>query len=187
MMALVIVSGATFAQTGGFNKGSIFGTGSVGFSSEEENGDKTTSFTFRPKVGYFVTSNVAIGLNLGFTSTKRDFGTTDSKSSSFNVGAFGRYYFKPANQFSMFLNLGFDYMGTKNEIGPAETKENGFEIGLAPGFNYFITNRLALEASIGLLGFSSMKPDVQGAEATTNFDFNVGINSISFGLLYKFN
>lgn len=197
MLPILAITGIASAQTEGFSKGSIFASGTLGFSSEKEPdafGEfKTTSFTFNPRVGYFLTSNIAIGLNLGITSGKSTFepivgNDSESKSTMTAVGAFGRYYFTPANKFSMFLNLGFDYQSSKlEEDGEPDYKENGFGIGLAPGFNYFISKRLALESSIGILGFSSMKPDGDGAEATTNFSLFGGMNDIRVGLIFKLN
>lgn len=191
MLPILAIAGIANAQTEGFSKGSIFATGSIGFSSEKEpdgpDDIKTTQFSFSPKVGYFVTSNVAVGLQLGIGSGKTDYGTYEVKETSFSIGAFGRYYFTPANKFSMFLNLGFNIEGSKTDDGsPVDEKYKGFNAGFAPGFNYFITNRLALEASVGVLGFRSTKPDVDDADATTNFDFGVGLNDINFGLVYKF-
>ncbi|MBX2939263.1 MAG: porin family protein [Ferruginibacter sp.] len=187
LLALVMMTGASFAQNEGFSKGSIFATGSIGFASEKFDEDKATAFTFNPKVGYFVSPKIAVGLNLGFTTAKEDDGFSEMKINTFNLGAFGRYYFTPANKFSIFLNLGVDYVNYKEEeTGFEDYIENGFSVAFSPGFNYFLTKRLALETSMGLLGFSSMKPDFDGAEATTNFAFVAGISNINFGLVYKF-
>ncbi|HRN92814.1 MAG TPA: outer membrane beta-barrel protein [Ferruginibacter sp.] len=197
MLPILAITGIASAQTEGFSKGSIFASGNVGFSSQKEpagtDDDKTTSFTFNPRIGYFITSNIALGVNLGISSSKFTDNDSEDKYTMTTFGAFGRYYFTPANKFSMFLNLGFDYQSSKNVFkqdgvpDDVESKENGFGIGLAPGFNYFISKRLALESSIGILGFSSMKPDVDGAKATTNFSLFGGMSDISVGLVFKLN
>lgn len=194
-MAIVATSSAAMAQTEGFTKGSLFLSGSIGLSSNKtpDGADevKTTSFNFSPRLGYFVSSNIAVGINASIGSTKYTNTGTDgeTKDMEMTLGVFGRYYFNPANKFSMFLNLGADYVADKRttEFGGLETefKESGFQAGLAPGLHYFISNRLALETSVGLLGFRSMKPDVDNAEATTDFDFNLGLNNLSFGIVYK--
>lgn len=189
-MAIVATSSVAMAQTEGFTKGSLFISGNVGFSSTTEPGTpddtKINSFNFSPRVGYFVTDKVAVGIGLGFGSNKNDDGTTEVKSTDLSIGAFGRYYFTPANKFSMMLQLAADYTTSKNEVDGNETgKLNGFGVNFAPGLNYFISNRLALETTVGVLGFNSSKPDVDGADATTNFNFNLGLNNITFGLVYK--
>lgn len=186
LIALVMFAGVSFAQTGGFSKGSIFATGSIGVATEKYEDEKTTAFSFNPRVGYFVSPKIAVGLNFGLTLARYDDGFDETKMNTLNLGAFGRYYFTPTKQFSMFLNLGVDYLNYKEEeTGFEDYIENGFSITFSPGFNYFLTKRLALESSIGLLGFSSMKPDFDGAEATTNFAFVAGISNINFGMVYK--
>ena len=195
MMAVVATSSVAMAQTEGFTKGSLFLSGSVGFSSEKEPfGEeemKVSSFNFSPRIGYFVSSNIAVGINASIGSSKEtnSFDDEEEKFTEMAIGAFGRYYFTPANKFSMFLHLNADYVSQKNTfddgVDETEFKVSGFQAGLAPGLHYFISNRLALETSVGLLGFRSMKPDVDDADATTNFDFNLGLNNLTIGLVFK--
>jgi len=52
--------------------------------------------------------------------------------------------------------------------------------------NYFLNSNFALEAKVGVLGYSSDKPDFDGAEATDNFNFGLNLNDITLGLVYKF-
>ncbi len=191
-MAIIATSTAAMAQSEGFTKGSLFLSGNVGFSSEKNNNNdsKFNSFSFSPRIGYFVTDKVAVGLRAGIESGTDEFEvlgeTFEQKTSTTTIGLFGRYYFTPASKFSMFLNLGADYVSSKEEeTGEEDFKVNGFDIGLAPGLHYFISNRLALETSIGLLGYSTRKADVDGAEAVNSFGLNLGLNSLTFGLVFK--
>ncbi len=55
---------------------------------------------FSPKVGYFIIDKLVVGLGASFTSEKSDaititgsFGGGSSKSHSFSIGPFARYYF----------------------------------------------------------------------------------------------
>lgn len=169
-------------NNGGFAKDDLFISGSVGYSSESTGDIKNNQFEITPRLGYFVSENIAVGLQLGYQSVKDETPTGDTESSTFNVGAFGRYYFMPASKFSLFGQLGVDYMSTDYDA----YKESGFGVALAPGISYFVSNNFALEATFGILGYQTVEPDVDGAEATNTFDFGVNMNDINFGIVYKF-
>ncbi|WP_300569030.1 outer membrane beta-barrel protein [Flavobacterium sp.] len=171
----------------GFSKGDVFVSGGVGISSTKTGDAKTNGFNFSPKAGYFVTENIAVGLALGFASTKDE---DDTKDTNFSAGAFGRYYFTPSSQFSVFGQLGVNMNNTKHEevIGGTtfEAKANGFDVKLAPGISYFVSDHFAIEATFGALGYETSKPDADGAESTDTFGLNLNLDSINFGLVYKF-
>ncbi|RYJ45747.1 porin family protein [Flavobacterium beibuense] len=172
---------------GGFANGDLFISGTVGFSNESTGDVKSNGFTVSPRLGYFVSENIAVGVSLGYTSTTdKAPNTEDETLSMLEVGAFGRYYFTPANKFSLFGQLGVAYASNKWEQGDLEAKSNGFNIGLAPGINYFVSDHLALEATFGILGYSTDKPDTDGAESTDTFEFGVDMSNINFGIVYKF-
>lgn len=192
------------AGNGGFGKGNIFVSGTVGFSSmDDKDADwKSSNFTISPKVGYFLTENIAIGGQLGYSSSKdaamdnvmgidvSGFGSTFSVN-TFSVGAFGRYYFTPANQFSLFGELGVNYMtSTIDEVDGVSVDENnkvnGIGAGLGLGMNYFVSKNFALEAGIGVLNFTNAKPDVDGADGVSTFNFGANLSNITFGAIYKF-
>lgn len=177
----------------GFSKGDVFINGAIGFGSTKTGDFKTNDFVVAPKAGYFVTDNIAVGVALGYESSKLDFGT-DLTNSTFSVGAFGRYYFTPASKFSLFGELGLNYNSYDNEYAvdldgmlfPVDSKGNGFEVRVAPGVNYFIAKNFALEASFGVLSYDTTKPDADGAEKTNSFNFGLDTRDIRLGLVYKF-
>lgn len=173
----------------GFASGDVFISGTVGIHSESEGDVKFNAFTIAPKVGFFVTENIAIGGKLGFTSAKAEAPLTeDEKYTEFSIGAFGRYYATPASDFSFFAELGADFSNTKSEQAPApDYKTTGFNIGLAPGVSYFISENFALEASIGVLNYNTNKPDNGGnPDSTDTFDLNLNLTDVNVGLVYKF-
>ncbi|WP_299885694.1 outer membrane beta-barrel protein [uncultured Lacinutrix sp.] len=180
------------SSKGGFEKGDVFISGSVGFGSESQADDKTNGFTIAPRVGFFVSENIAVGAQLSYGSftdeTKVADTTIEDKDTTFGAGVFGRYYFTPDSQFSIFGELAAGISSTKNEQTgvDVDAKSNGFNIGIAPGISYFVSNNIALEASFGVLGYSSDKADFDGAEARNNFNFGVNLSDINFGIIYKF-
>lgn len=200
LLSAVAILGFTFANAqeeattsnGGFAQGDVFITGSFGITSSKaydmNTGDllKTNGFAISPKVGYFVTENIAIGGKLGYGAAKVEVDGVpgESKVNELTLGAFGRYYFTPANQFSLFGDLGVDYMSTNYDS--MDLKRNGINAGLGLGMNYFVSSNFSLEAGIGLVNFSSMKFDASGAETETSFGLGANLTNISLGVNYKF-
>ena len=192
-MAAVAVFGFTTINaqekttTGGFSNGDLYVSGTVGFGSEKEGDVKDNTFNFSPKVGYFVTENIAVGVALGLTTTKNETpNVEDFKTNMLEIGVFGRYYITPAKQFSIFGELGANFENSKMEQGSNELKNDGFNFGIAPGISYFVSDCLSLEASFGVLNYSTNEDDIDGAESTDSFNFGLNLSDINFGITYKF-
>jgi opacity protein-like surface antigen len=170
--------------TGGFNNGDVYVSGSLGFNSYKYGNSKINSLDFSPSVGYFVSDNIALEFNLLVGSTKDE---DDDKTSSFGAGLGANYFFTPANQFSFTLGAGVGYVTNTNKPnGGPESKYNTFDIAIAPGLNYFISEKFALRASIAALSYTSRKADFSGAEAENEFGLNADLSNVNFGVTYKF-
>lgn len=175
------------AEGAGFSSGDVFVTGAVSItSSNDKNNDiKESGFGLTPKLGYFFTENIVLGAKIGFTSAKTiDKGVTTMDNSAVGFGVFGRYYFTPASQFSVFTELGVDYTSTKHKI--PSYKENAIGAGLSLGLNYFVSSNFALEANYAALNLTSSKIDAEGAKNTSTFGLGADLSAVSIGLLYKF-
>ena len=184
LVAFGFTANAQEEQTFGFAKGDLFISGSVTFSNESTGDVKKNDFEVAPKVGYFLSENIALGAKVGYTTSKSDNGTADANNNAFAVGAFGRYYFTPASKFSLFGELAADYMSYDNEY-PTVVEGDGFGANLGAGLNYFVSSNFSIEAGVGVLGFNSTKDD--GADDATN-TFSVGGDwtNVTFGVNYKF-
>lgn len=200
LMAFSLSYAQEDASATGFSQGDVFLSGSAGFSSTKTGDAKHNVFNVIPRAGYFVNNNIAIGLQVGYS---KDAATNvgpvtgellDTDMTTIEVGAFGRYYFTPASKFSLFADLSVSYGTVKREqdalagedIITVEDKFNGVFAGFAPGVNYFISDHFALEATFGVLNYSTIKPDADGAESTDNFEIGLNMSDISLGLIYKF-
>ncbi len=171
--------------TKGFANGDVFITGAVGIGSVSFGDNKETSFEIAPSAGLFVTDNIAVGVRLGYTSDKAEVdGLGDTMDdTTLSVGAFGRYYATPSSDFSFFGELAFNYNSLEDKL--ADNKANGFDLVLAPGVSYFISDNFAFEATFGILGYETMKPD--GADDSQNsFNFGLDMRDVRLGLVYKF-
>jgi hypothetical protein len=169
----------------GFSKGSSFITGAFNVGSDKTGEDKSTGFTVAPSFGYFVTENIALGARIGYSSDKKEVANVDvTDSETLGFGVFGRYYVTPASKFSLFAELGVDYNSIENKLTDAKSKE--IAVGVAPGVSYFLSNHFALEASFGLLGYSSNDNGGNGADKTNSFDLGLDLRDVSVGIVYKF-
>ena len=177
----------------GFAKGDVFVSGAVTLGSAKTGDFKANAFEIAPKVGYFVTENIAVGASVGFQSLKWDNGAADATNSGFGLGAFGRYYFTPASKFSLFAQLGLDYTTFSDEFDATdgtlygskfESKEVGF--GLGAGMNYFVSSNFSIEAGVAVLGYTSNDNGGDGADKTNTFSFGGDWRAVTFGVNYKF-
>ncbi|WP_458626967.1 porin family protein [Winogradskyella sp. PC D3.3] len=177
------VSAQDEAATGGFEQGDLFVSGSVGFNSSKTGDAKSNDLNFSPSVGYFISENIALEVNLMIGSGEDEF---DTKTTDLGAGLGATYFFTPASQFSFTVGAGFDYKNSKVEPdGFDETKVDSFGFTVAPGVHYFVSDKFALRASVGALSYESTKVD--GADdATNDFGLNIDLSDINFGIVYKF-
>jgi hypothetical protein len=180
ILTAIAVLGFTFAnaQTTGFSKGDAFISGAFNIGSEKTGDSKSNDFTLVPSVGYFVSENIAIGAKLGFGSHKEN----DAKTNDFVAGAFGRYYFTPASQFSVFGQAGLDFTNSK----AGEFKSNEFGVHVGVGLSYFLSNHFAIETTWAGLGYSVNNNGGHGADKTNSFGLGTDLRDVSFGVIYKF-
>jgi len=193
ILSLAALASFTFAsaqeqevETYGFNEGDMFVSGSFGIGSTKFPDDsKENTFNISPRFGYFLNDFIAVGAQAGYSKQKEENANGDDvvDNSTFTIGAFGRYYLMPAQKFSFFGELGLGY-GTTEDIN--DNKVNGVNIDVSPGLSYFVSKHFALEATFGILGYNSVKPDNDGAESTDSFDFGLNMDDINLGLIYKF-
>lgn len=187
LLAFGVMSAQEEPATTGFKQGDALITGSVSFNSQKQGDAKNTSFSIAPSAAYFVTSNIALGVNIGYRHSKSKVDNTDNESTfnSISPGIFGRYYFTPANKFSLFADVETAYVSTKSETNSGvDYKTTGFSASAGPGFNYFLTNHLALETVFGVLSYGSQKPE--NGDSTSNFSVNLNLSNIYLGVVYKF-
>jgi len=194
MKKLILSAAAVFAlsfanaqegdSNGGFAQGDIFVSGTVGFNSTKTGDAKSNDLTFSPAAGYFIADNLALGLRLNVTSGED---AAETKTSGFGADVFGRYYFAPASQFSIFGELAVGFGSNKVEPnGGGEFKSKTFGVNAGVGVSYFLNSNWAIEAGWAGLGYNSDDNGGDGADKTNSFGLNVDLSAINFGLIYKF-
>jgi outer membrane protein len=179
----------------GFSKGDVYVEGNINMDSKNDKdaNTKTSSMNFSPSVGYFLSDNFAVGLNLDVTSAKTTVSGTDTaKNNGFGVGAYGRYYFLEVGQrFKTYTQFGFNVGSSKDAISTYKT--NTFDLGAGLGMNYFVTPKVAISFGLGnVISYGNTKMNMPGmdqgsSEMKVNLNvFNNFFNTPTFGALYKF-
>jgi hypothetical protein len=188
------------------NAQDIFLGGNFNFSTESSEdsfdgttneGPTTTRFTIMPRGGFFLSDEFALGAGIGFSSRKTTTPgdpETETKSGTFYLNPFARYYAVQSGNFSFFaeggLSLGFgsseQSAGGTTQDGPSTTE---VLVYVRPAISYSISNSVTIEASIGSLYFASDKSeqDQGGSTATSKsneFGLNVSPSTIIFGVIF---
>lgn len=174
---LALVSLKTERASAQIQKGSVMlgsdlgsgvaGTASNGIFGANFNLNKGQGFNIgiSPKVGYFVKDNVMLGgvVNLGYVKGANDVNGNSSKTTTYGVQALGRYYASPGEVDNLlkhgrfFVEANAGIAGFNVSGGGGST--NGFAFGFGPGYSYFLTQSVALEALLkynGLAGAGSL-------------------------------
>ncbi len=164
------------------SQGSFIAGGStyIDIRTDKLGNDKSNSFTtsINPRVGYFIKENIAVGAELGISTSK-----TDSESSSISTTAstntyglilFGRYYF---DNFFAELAPGFGASNTKQETSgiTTEVKSSFYGARVGAGYTFFLGRNVAVEPSLNYR-WESYKPKGAGS------DYKHTISSIFLGI-----
>ena len=184
----VFAFGAANAQeesNGGFSNGDLYATGSLSISSTKMGDVKSDGYSFSPGVGYFVNENIALEAGLIVNKATMEFEGDEFEAKGFGGSVAAKYYFTPSNKFSFFAGVGVGYLTQK--VGDTDTVDfNTLSVAAIPGVNYFVSDNFALQASLGGIGYSSSKFDVDGAESTNTFALGLDLTNVNFSLIYKF-
>lgn len=158
LFLLSILSVPSFGQTG---KGKILiGTGSnLGFTStssrwksDSGSGDNgsSSSFGLSPKIGYFITDQVALGAEFQFLYSASK-NSSKSHSVIYGLGPFARYYYGN-EKLKPFLGAGLGFGGDsyKSTSGNNTIKANYsiFNFNLEGGLAYFLNDKVSADLGI---------------------------------------
>jgi len=156
-------------------QGAWWGMGQFEFSDDET----TSTFTFLPAVGNFISPSVTIGLGAGYTSTKVE---GSDANDAFILQPLARKYWGVSDTFYLFGQADVPLIFGDNFT------QYGFN--LRPGIDYFIGGQFTIEATFGQFGYNYVDyDDVEGRGSdngvgTTSLGFNMF--DVRFGLKYIF-
>ncbi|RKR12861.1 outer membrane protein with beta-barrel domain [Maribacter vaceletii] len=190
-------------------KGSKYLGGSISFNfSNSENNSSNgsvesnnTYLGFAPKLGYAVKDNFIVGLGITSIYSKNNLdypalNSSESENTSTSIGVlpFIRGYKSLGSRLAIYLQAEINYSknwrNNKTSNSP-EYKSDGRSvfIGFRPGISFLISNKLALEAGIGSLGYSSSKTEEENQfneNKNDSFNFSLSSSDLLFGLAYYF-
>jgi len=195
-------------------KGTVYLSGSVGYSQEETNNgnNKSENFNVLPTAGFFVAPNFAVGLGVGFqtqkdtsiTTTVNPLTTTvntrEVKNPAFVVAPFARKYWTLSDKLYFFGQLAVPMQFGKTEVEnssvtttgattttasvSSEAKYTSVGVTVKPGLDYFLNKNWTIEATIGEFGYNNFKP--KDGDATNNYSFGLNLANVGIGVKYVF-
>ena len=187
-----------------FVGGSVrFNTSNIDNSAATTNKSSNYSFNLNPSVGKFLSEKTAVGLalDISLTGDKMDFITvSSSKSSSFGISPFLRYYALRWNKVSIFGqgNIGLALLNSSTKTsdvtidGPKGTK---IYLTFYPGLSYDISENISLETSLNILSLGyNYTTTKTGSTKSKSSNFSLGggpgniisVGAITIGAIYKF-
>ena len=167
-------------------------------------------FKITPLVGYAYSKNSLVGVRVGYSRglteldnaslsiTSLDNSYYYSLKHSYNVEALWRTYIplgKDNKRFALFAEVGLAMGGSQSKLasGPQQSLSgvyaSSFDValGVNPGISAFLTNNMAIEVNIGVLGFNYSKTRqignqvVEGSVSSSQMNFKVNLFSIGLG------
>lgn len=167
-----------------------------------------------PTFLYMIRDNIGVGASFSYGRTMLDLASADLSVSEISMSVRDYYRlsqsfggslaFRPyiplgtSGRFSMFaqVGLGFSAGQVKNTAKVDSQTKGTFTsqykmiVGVNPGFTAFITNHLAMELSVGVLGFNYFWTDQihnqvsTGSSSNSNASFTLNLASIAVGFAY---
>ncbi|WP_294285182.1 OmpW family outer membrane protein [uncultured Chryseobacterium sp.] len=173
-----------FSGNTGFGFNNV--TTKVKAAGQSADGPKVSSFSLTPSVGYFVIDKLAVGIDLGLSSTTTKYEGEKNTTTSFSVMPTATYYFANDSKFVPFLGAGIGYASAKtkeqiNAMGVSnsdETTVDGLAWKVKGGVTYMATQSLGINLGVGFDQFYN-KDTYFGTEVkttTSNFGVNVGFS-----------
>jgi hypothetical protein len=201
MKQVIFILSLAFASTAFSQMGTWYVGGTAGFTSESEkttfngkstDGPKSSSYSFSPEVGTWLSDKIQLGVGLGITGGTGEVLVNGIKTGELNLSGFGvnpyaRYFFA-GESFRPFVGVAIPVeFGNIKETptgGKAEeTPFQSFGANLNAGFGYFISPKWTVIGSFGVLGFDSTtsgKDDV-AAGTTKTVTNSFGLDASTLG------
>ena len=150
----------------------IYMGGTVGLWRNDD--ANTTSFKLAPEIGYNLSEQWALGVELQFNHEYKEHISTNT----FAIAPYARFSYYENKIVRLFIDGGFGFATTKVKDGGDAI--NGFEIGLKPGIAIKLNQHFSLVAKCGFLGYRDDYMNNSG------FGFSASSEDLTFGFHYEF-
>ncbi|MFV0290635.1 MAG: hypothetical protein ACK5IJ_07025 [Mangrovibacterium sp.] len=176
VLAVAAIS-SSFAQEG------FYVGGSLGFNTTEN----LTSFNISPEVGKVVSEKLWVGAKVGFSFSNEEVGSLETKTTSFGLTPYARYYMLRLNKFAIAAQGELSYWMNSTKVGDADSSSiSSFGFNVYPYLTYDLTDRVVLQTRINGFNFG-----INSTDSNTSFGFGassnniVDLDAISIGVLVK--
>jgi hypothetical protein len=180
----------------GLASGDIVLTADANYTSISYGDAKASTFGIAPGVGYMMSDNLMLLGSIGISSGTADTAGDDLKINGLGLNAGVRYFFTPADKFSLSIGGQIGYGSTSSNLDYVEAdgtpvllgdsvKTTTISLNVPVGLHYFMNDNFAITATFAGLGYSSSKEDTDDAEAKNTLGLNLNMSAINFGLIYK--
>jgi len=207
IFASLLIAGNSHAQL--FVGGDLGVSTSGGKIEATTTTDKPSSFSLslNPMVGYFLSDNMAAGveLTIGTQSTKITSPVTiTSNTTTLGIAPFVRYYFVQLDKVGLFAHASVGFQN-KHDVGKnagtvtAEKKTGTIYAAVLPAVSYKLSDKIELEAFFNLFSLSisreaekTIQPTPEVTDITSSFNMGFGTSSlfttgaITVGAIYRF-
>ncbi|WP_300662536.1 outer membrane beta-barrel protein [Fluviicola sp.] len=185
LFILTLTTAATTYAQDYSQKGSWYLGGSAGFSMGSTTQGNTTfkrsSWLASPEVGTFLTDHIQVGLGITSGGSSNDFSPANNvKTLQFGGSVYGRYLFGE-KAFRPFLGISGSFLAGQNRSypGAGRTDLNTINASFSAGFAYYVTPRIGIFGSIGVLGYTYSREIFPTAPSRVTNDF--GFNATTLG------
>lgn len=156
--------------------------------------DKTFGINFAPGIGYQVNKNWTFGLQfgVGYDKTYNDYNNDEVKNTSVYIGPFARYTMPINKTFFLWHQVNVGYMGgrkdvvTTGSIFTDKTYTNGVGANFMPAIGINVTRCIALNFSIGGVGFHTTKETYNQNNAAYPTEVRHSGFDLTFGRQFNF-
>ena len=199
LMACILVT-AVSAQTetsekinygNRITKGTVLLTGDINFSSTSNNFSGNSEFGINLRADLALSKRYALGLGVGYFTnryiiSKNTTSETEAQNDALSIvpafTIFGNVLFgwlQPTAKLSIPISFG----GGQEIPGQSDKQFTSYGGILSGGLNIYLTRKLALKASLGLISYS--QTSYEDLDDTDNrFSIGLSPNRLNFGLLY---
>src|ERR1700744_32433 len=153
---IIAILALSFSAKAQIQQGNVLIGSDLSNISIQLNSPNIFNLNLTPKAAWFIQDGLALGgyVNFGVQSG------TGSTAYTYGIGGLGRYYAEsdviPLKHSRFFFEGTAGFGGVDVNHGGGNT--NGLDLGFGPGFSYFVTPSIGLEALLkynGVVGFGS--------------------------------
>ncbi|NEN23254.1 porin family protein [Cryomorpha ignava] len=172
-------------------KGTVLLTGDVNFANASNDFSESNEFSLNFGADFALSKRFAIGLGVGYEKSKFTFNKDTPSEGESEMDAF-----TIAPAFTLFGDVNFGWLQPtatlaipisfgerNNNSGESDLRYTAFGGLVSGGFNIYLSRKLALTASLGLVSYS--QTSYEDSDDTDNrFSIGFGTNNLNFGLLF---